>query len=70
MLAPFVLRRLKASVLKQLVGKTEMVERVPLSEVITSLCIVVVVEYKLYTFSGVTGILLFAFFMLSARTHA
>lgn len=37
MLAPFVLRRLKASVLKQLVGKTEMVERVPLSEVLYSL---------------------------------
>ena len=34
MLAPFVLRRLKSSVLKQLVPKTEALEKVPLSEVI------------------------------------
>ncbi|CAM9795532.1 unnamed protein product, partial [Ascophyllum nodosum] len=33
MLAPFVLRRLKSSVLKQLVPKTEALEKVPLSEV-------------------------------------
>ncbi|CAM9576547.1 unnamed protein product, partial [Ascophyllum nodosum] len=32
MLAPFVLRRLKSSVLKQLVAKTEALEKVPLSE--------------------------------------
>ncbi|CAM9599083.1 unnamed protein product, partial [Laminaria digitata] len=34
MLAPFVLRRLKSDVLKQLVAKTEKVEKVPLSEVV------------------------------------
>ena len=34
MLAPFVLRRLKSSVLKQLVAKTEALEKVSLSEVI------------------------------------
>lgn len=33
MLAPFVLRRLKSDVLKQLVAKTEKLEKVPLSEV-------------------------------------
>lgn len=33
MLAPFVLRRLKAGVLKQLVAKTERLEMVPLSKV-------------------------------------
>lgn len=33
MLAPFVLRRLKSGVLKQLVAKTERLELVPLSKV-------------------------------------
>lgn len=33
MLAPFVLRRLKSGVLKQLVAKTEKLEKVPLSKV-------------------------------------
>lgn len=33
MLAPFVLRRLKADVLQQLVAKTDRLEKVPLSKV-------------------------------------
>lgn len=33
MLAPFVLRRLKSDVLKQLVAKSESLEKVPLSKV-------------------------------------
>lgn len=33
MLAPFVLRRLKSGVLKQLVAKTEELDKVPLSKV-------------------------------------
>lgn len=39
MLAPFVLRRLKSSVLKQLVAKTEMLELVPLSKVLAGVII-------------------------------
>lgn len=40
MLAPFVLRRLKSGVLKQLVAKTERVEMVPLSEVRECDCLI------------------------------
>lgn len=39
MLAPFVLRRLKAGVLKQLVAKTERLEKVPLSKVLFGVCL-------------------------------